>query len=85
MNYRQIALYAAKDWSLFDVKRLVYSLLLATKQGRYSNNLIVEFGLKIIFKEQLDTGLLPIGHVVDSDFVIQDGRVEKREVSASRD
>ena len=81
--YRQIALYDAKDWSLFDVKRLVYSLLLANKQGRYSNNLIVERGLEIIFKAQLDTGLLPIGHVVDNDFVILDGVVKKQEVSAS--
>lgn len=81
--YRQIALYDSKDQSLFDVKRLVYSLLIVQRHGRYSNNLIVERAIKIIFQEQLVTGLLPVGHVVDNDFVVKNGNVEKMEVSAS--
>jgi hypothetical protein len=80
--YRQIALYYSNDKTLFDVKRLVYSLLIVSYQGRYSNNFVVQKALYIIFKEQLDTGLLPIGHVVDNDFVMINATIEKREVSA---
>ena len=34
--YRQIALYNAADMSLFDVKRLIYSLLLVKSNNKYS-------------------------------------------------
>lgn len=80
--YRQIALYYANDKTLFDVKRLVYSLLIVTLQGKYSNNLVIKKALEIIFDEQLDTGLLPISHVVDNDFVMINAKIEPREVSA---
>nr|MBC8522001.1 hypothetical protein [Methanomicrobia archaeon] len=68
--YRQIALHNAADLSLFDVKRLIYSLLLVKMNDKYSNNLIKDEVLKLIFDEQLDTntGLFPIGHVVNTDF-----------------
>ena len=81
--YRQIALYDAKDQTLFDVKRLVYSLLIVRRNGQYSNNFIVEKAVDIIFKEQLATGLLPISHVVNNNFVIKKSSVESREVVAS--
>lgn len=73
--YRQIALYNAADSSLFDVKRLIYSLLIVKQNDKYSNNLIKDKMLKLIFEEQLDTntGLFPIGHVVNTDFVIDKG------------
>ncbi len=69
--YRQISLYNSNDKTLFDVKRLIYSLLIAKKNDRYSNNLIKDMALKVIFEEQFKpTGLLPIGHVVNTDFRI---------------
>ncbi len=36
--YRQIALYDAKDETLFDVKRLVYSILTVQRNGKYCIN-----------------------------------------------
>ena len=78
--YRQIALYNAADSSLFDVKRLIYSLLIAKMNDKYSNNLIKDKVLKLIFDEQLDTntGLFPIGHVVNTDFVIEGGVIKDK-------
>ncbi len=75
--YRQTALYNAADSSLFDVKRLIYSLLIVKLNGKYSNNLIKDKMLKLIFEEQLDTntGLFPIGHVVNTDFVMDKGKI----------
>jgi hypothetical protein len=61
---------------------LVYSLLIITKQRKYSNNMIVEKALEIIFEAQLATGLLPISHVVDNDFVMINAKIRRREVSA---
>jgi len=86
--YRQIALHNAADLSLFDVKRLIYSLLIAKMNDKYSNNLIKDEVLKLIFDEQLDTntGLFPIGHVVNTDFVIEGGVIKdkkERIISAS--
>jgi len=83
--YRQITFYYANDRTLFDVKRLIYSLLIVTKNDRYSNNLIRDKVLELIFNEQFDaTGLLPIGHVVSNDFVIIKGsQIDVREVSAN--
>jgi AAA+ superfamily predicted ATPase len=76
--YRQIALYNAEDFSLFDVKRLIYSLLIVKLNDKYSNNLIKDKVLDLIFKEQLKTGLFPIGHVVNTDFVIEDGWIKDK-------
>ena len=84
--YRQIALYNAEDFSLFDVKRLIYSLLIVKLKDKYSNNLIKDKVLDLIFKEQLKTGLFPIGHVVNTDFVIEDDEIKdknKRIISAN--
>lgn len=61
--YRQIVLYDAGDHSLFDVKRLIYSLLVVTIRKRYSNNLVKNMALDIIFK--LNNGLWPSGQMVD--------------------
>lgn len=80
--YRQLAFYQANDKTLFDVKRLIYSLLIVERKGRYSNNLVVDEALKTIFKEQFYTGLLPICHVVNNDFVIENHKIKQREVSA---
>ena len=49
--YRQLAFYQANDKTLFEVKRLIYSLLIVERKGRYSNNLVVDEALKTIFKE----------------------------------
>ncbi|RZB32502.1 MAG: hypothetical protein AEth_00489 [Candidatus Argoarchaeum ethanivorans] len=83
--YRQIAFYHANDRTLFDVKRLIYSLLIVTKNDRYSDNLIKDKVLELIFNEQFDaTGLLPIGHVVNNDFVItEDNQIDVRRVSTN--
>lgn len=84
--YRQIALYNAADFSIFDVKRLIYSLLIVKQNDKYSNNLIKDKVLELIFKEQLKTGLFPIGHVVNTDFVIEGGEIKdktERIISAS--
>jgi hypothetical protein len=66
--YRQITLHAADDMSLFDAKRLIYSLLTVTLKNKYSNNLIKNLALDLIFKKQLATGLWPAGHVIDATF-----------------
>ena len=76
--YRQIALYNAADFSIFDVKRLIYSLLIVKQNDKYSNNLIKDKVLDLIFKEQLKTGLFPIGHVVNTDFVIEEDKIINR-------
>lgn len=76
--YRQIALYNAADFSIFDVKRLIYSLLIVKQNEKYSNNLIKDRVLELIFKEQLKTGLFPIGHVVNTDFVIEGDTIINR-------
>jgi SpoVK/Ycf46/Vps4 family AAA+-type ATPase len=84
--YRQMALYKAKDRTLFDVKRLIYSFLIVSMQNRYSNNLMKEEVLKVIFDEQFPTGLWPIGQIVKPDFVIENGKIyhrSRRIISAS--
>jgi hypothetical protein len=67
--YRQMALYRANDHSLFDTKRLIYSLLIVTMKNRYSNSLMIDDTLKVIFKKQFHTGLWPIGQVVKPHFI----------------
>ena len=85
--YRQLALDSANDRTLFDVKRLVYSLLIVNKRSKYSNSIVLKKALDTIFKHQLENGLLPICHVVNNDFVIDHVRGEitivPTEVSAS--
>ena len=84
--YRQMALFHSKDRSLFDVKRLIYSLLIVSIDNRYSNNFIKEKALSIIFKEQLKTGMWPVGNVVNNDFVFEDGAFKEKDsriISAS--
>lgn len=76
--YRQLALYSAKDLTHFDVKRLIYSLLIVTMNNKYSNNLIKEEVIRIIFDEQLKTGLWPVGQVVDTGFVLENGDIEPK-------
>lgn len=75
--YRQIALYKSNDRSLFDVKRLIYSLLIVTRSNRYSNDMIRREVLKIFFEEQLDTGLWPVGNVVNIDFSVECGKINR--------
>ena len=50
--YRQLSLYHASDSSLFDVKRLIYGLLIVKLEDRYSNELIVKKVLDLIFETQ---------------------------------
>lgn len=73
--YRQMTLYEANDKSLFDVKRLIYSLLIVTHKDKYSNNLIRKYVMDIIFKEQYKTGLWPNGGVINTDFVFVNGEL----------
>lgn len=80
--HRQISLYESGDKTNFDVKKLIYSLLIVTKSNRYTNNLVKNKCLEIISKVQLDTGLLPIGHVVSNDFAIKDGEIAEKYISA---
>ena len=69
--YRQVAFGGVrKEKSLFDTKRLVYSLLIVSWKNRYSNTLLANRAIDIIFEEQLNTGLLPISHVVSNDFLL---------------
>ena len=75
--YRQMALYKSNDRSLFDAKRLIYSLLIVTIDKRYSNDKIKKEVLEIIFKEQLETGLWPIGSVVNADFILESGKINR--------
>jgi hypothetical protein len=52
--YRQMALHLAKDMALYDVKRLLYSLLTVSYENRFSNNLIQKRALNMIFEAQRD-------------------------------
>ncbi len=74
--YRQLALRNAEDRSLFDVKRLIYSLLIVTLENKYSNDKIKKETIDIIFEEQLETGLWQVGNVVNTDFVIDGGLID---------
>lgn len=76
--YRQLSLYHASDFSLFDVKRLIYALLIIKLDDRYSNDLIVKKVLDLIFEIQYDTtGLWPICHGVNSDFYVNAGEIKE--------
>ena len=76
--YRQLSLYHAHDLSLFDVKRLIYALLIIKLNDRYSNDLMVKKVLDLIFEIQYDTtGLWPICHGVNSDFYVDDGKIKE--------
>jgi hypothetical protein len=81
--YRQMTLHTANDKTLFDVKRLIYSLLIVSKRTRYSNSVVFQKALDTIFEESLPNGLLPICHVVNNDFVFEHGNLKRREVSAN--
>ena len=81
--YRQIALCYANDETRFDVKRLIYSLLIAKKNDRYSNNLIIAKALELIFEKQLNTGLLPLGQVINQEFVLEKGEISSKPIIAS--
>lgn len=76
--YRQISLYKSNDKSLFDAKRLIYSLLIVSKNDRYSNKKVRDEALKIIFDELLETGLWPIGNDVNTDFVLDQGVIKSK-------
>ena len=67
--YRQISLYSVQERTIFDVKKLIYSLLVVIRNHRYQNTKIIDEALRIIFAEQYNTGLLPIGMVVNNEFV----------------
>ena len=76
--YRQLSLHQASDSSLFDVKRLIYALLIVKLGDRYSNNLIIKKVLDLIFEIQYKTtGLWPICHGVNSDFYIKESKVKE--------
>ena len=50
--YRQMALKLSGDMALFDVKRLIYSLLIVYVDDKFSNNLVREKALSLIFQAQ---------------------------------
>ena len=76
--YRQLSLYHASDSSLFDVKRLIYGLLIVKLEDRYSNELIVKNVLDLIFETQYKTtGLWPICHGVNSDFYMEGDKIRE--------
>ena len=50
--YRQMALKLSGDTTLYDVKRLIYSLLIVYIDNRFSNNLVRERALELIFETQ---------------------------------
>ena len=75
--YRQISLFYSGDKSLFDVKRLIFSLLIVCMRNRFSNSLIRKKVLQIIFDNQdSKTGLWDIGHVVAPEFIIGNGEIK---------
>jgi hypothetical protein len=78
--YRQIALYNADDKDLFDTIRLYYSFCIVRKHRNYSNEALVEYATRILFQNQLHTGLLPFGHIADNDFILSDGKIIQQEV-----
>ncbi len=81
--YRQMTLRFANDETLFDVKRLVYSLLIVSKRSKYSNSMVFRKALDIIFDAQLSNGLLPICHTVNNDFTILRDKIKPMEVTAT--
>jgi DNA polymerase III delta prime subunit len=50
--YRQMALKLSGDMALYDVKRLIYSLLVVSYNNKFSNNLIQDKALEMIFDTQ---------------------------------
>lgn len=76
--YRQISLYESSDKSLFDAKRLLYSLLIVSINNRYSNKKVRDQALHIIFDELLESGLWPIGSDVNTDFVLDGGVIRSK-------
>jgi ABC-type oligopeptide transport system ATPase subunit len=74
--YRQLSLRQASDSSLFDVKRLIYGLLIVKLNDRYSNDLVMKKVLDLIFElHDGTTGLWPICHSVNSDFYVKNGDI----------
>ncbi len=64
--YRQISLHHSGDLALYDVKRLIYSLLNVYTAGRFSNNLVRTKALDLIFEFQRKnaSSLWPTGELV---------------------
>lgn len=83
--YREISLSYSGDNALFDVKRLIFSLLIVCMKNRFSNSLIRKKVLQIIFDSQdSKTGLWGIGHVVTPDFIIREGKIEPESPAVPR-
>lgn len=64
--YRQLSLNMAKDMTLYDVKRLIYSLLVVSMEDRFSNTLIRDSALELVFKGQRENpnSLWPTGQLL---------------------
>ena len=50
--YRQLSLKQSGDEGLYDVKRLIYSLLIVSYRNRFSNEFVKRKALETIFKDQ---------------------------------
>lgn len=50
--YRQMALKLSGDMALYDAKRLIYSLLIVYFENKFSNNLVRDQALELIFEPQ---------------------------------
>ncbi len=73
--YRQEKLRSIGDRTHFDVKRLIYALLIITFKRRYSKKLVVKDVLKEIFGQMDIAGLFSVGSHVQSDFVVKKGEM----------
>ncbi len=80
--HRQVSLYTVEDPVEFDPKKLIYSLLIVMRDDRFTNNLVKDKAMSIIFEQQCATGLFPIGHVVSNDFALREGKIVERYISA---
>lgn len=78
--HRQMTLKSINDENEFDPQRLIYSLLIII-ESRFSNKLAIDKALEIIFKSQLETGLLPSGKNLSNDFVLIKGKLETKLVT----
>jgi adenylate kinase family enzyme len=54
--YRQIALVSSGDRFHFDLVTLAIDLIIATKYGKFSNVIVIDKALDIIFAQQLENG-----------------------------
>ena len=64
--YRQLSLYYAGDLILYDVKRLIYALLLVYRDDKFTNNLIRDQALELIFESMKkdSNALWPSGQLI---------------------